>query len=142
MEIIGVISSKRMEAINITDKINDYINSANKKDGLCIIYTPHTTSAIIINEGFDPDVMSDFISHTSSLVPYSKNYRHLEGNSDAHIKAAIIGNSRIVPFENGKLLLGRWEAIFFLEFDGPRNRKVYIKLVWKRVYSLTVNMEI
>jgi secondary thiamine-phosphate synthase enzyme len=129
MKIAEVRSSKRIEAINISSIINNYIRSVDKKDGLCIIYTPHTTSAIIINEGFDPDVMSDFISHTSSLVPYNKNYRHVEGNSDAHIKAAIIGNSRIVPFENGRLLLGRWEAVFFLEFDGPRNRKVYIKLV-------------
>jgi secondary thiamine-phosphate synthase enzyme len=129
MKIAEVRSSKRIEAINISSIINNYIRSVDKKDGLCIIYTPHTTSAIIINEGFDPDVMSDFISHTSSLVPYNKNYRHAEGNSDAHIKAAIIGNSRIIPFENGKLLLGRLEAIFFLEFDGPRNRKVYIKLM-------------
>jgi secondary thiamine-phosphate synthase enzyme len=93
---------------------------------MCIIYTPHTTAAIIINEGADPDVMKDLLKSLNSLVPYGNNYRHIEGNSDSHIKASVIGNSRIVLFENNELFLGTWEAVYLLEFDGPRKRKVYV----------------
>ena len=119
-------STKRVEAINITSRIREYIHSENLKEGICVIYTPHTTSAIIINEGADPDVMNDLLTSLNSLIPYKNSYKHIEGNSDAHIKASITGNSRIVLFSNNELLLGTWEAIYFLEFDGPRTRKVYI----------------
>ncbi len=126
MKVFNVQSTKRIEAVKITDIVQEYVSSLEESEGICFIYTPHTTGAITINEGFDPDVMHDLLSALSEAFPYTKNYRHAEGNSDAHIKASLIGNSRMVAFENGKLLLGTWEAIYFLEFDGPRNRKVYL----------------
>ncbi len=126
MKILTIKSTKRVEAINITSEVHKFVRSSNLKEGICIVYTPHTTAGIIINEGADPDVMKDLLSSLNSLVPYNKNYRHIEGNSDSHIKASVIGNSRIIIFENRELLLGTWEAVYFLEFDGPRTRKVYI----------------
>ncbi len=129
IKTLNLQTSKRIEAVNITYEVKKIVDSSNKDDGLCLIYTPHTTAAIIINEGADPDVMGDLLKHLESLVPHNNSYRHIEGNSDSHIKASIIGNSRMVAFENKKLLLGRWEAVYFLEFDGPRNRKVYISLI-------------
>ena len=94
-----------------------------------MVYSPHTTTAVIINEVYDPDVAFDINRFLDNLAPKNNNYRHAEGNSDAHIKAAIIGNSRILPYSGNKLILGRWEGIFLCEFDGPRQRNINIILI-------------
>jgi len=127
--IINVSSSQRIEAINVTSKINEILINETIKQGIIFLYVPHTTAAITINEAYDPSVMEDFLNHLSNIVPYDGSYKHLEGNADAHIKASIIGNQRLVIIEDGKPLLGRWEGIFFLEFDGPRKRELIVKLI-------------
>ncbi|RZD16238.1 MAG: YjbQ family protein [Candidatus Acididesulfobacter guangdongensis] len=131
---------KKTNFIDITDEVRNSMNSCfNKPDsgnkeafstsGLCLIYTPHTTAGIIINENADPDVVLDIQNFLKSIIPAGIKFNHAEGNSDAHVKSSIIGNSRIVPILNGKLLLGRWEGIFLCEFDGPRTRKVIVAAV-------------
>lgn len=118
-----------IEAIDITKKVKEIISKSNFSSGLCIIYSPHTTSGIMINESYDPSVVEDINTFLSELVPHNRKYKHLEGNSDAHIKCSIIGPSKTIIIENEKLLLGEWQGIFFMEFDGPRSRNVYVKLI-------------
>jgi secondary thiamine-phosphate synthase enzyme len=131
---------KKTNFIDITDEVINSINSSFKKhdlndkdtsskSGLCLIYTPHTTAGIIINENADSDVTLDIQNFLKGIIPSGIKFNHAEGNSDAHIKSSIIGNSRIVPVLNGKLLLGRWEGIFLCEFDGPRTRKVIVAAI-------------
>ena len=130
---------KKTNFIDITNEVINSIKSGfakldtgNKEifsSGLCLIYIPHTTAGIIINENADPDVALDIQNFLNGIIPAGIKFNHAEGNSDAHIKSSIIGNSRIVPVLNGKLLLGRWESIFLCEFDGPRTRKVIIVII-------------
>jgi len=127
MIVKTIKSYRRIEAIDITNIISE--EAENIGNGIMLIYVPHTTAAITINEAYDASVMDDLMEKVSSLVPYSKNYEHLEGNSDAHIKSSLIGNSVQLIVENGNLVLGRWQGIFFLEFDGPRDRKIFIKVL-------------
>ncbi len=125
----SVKTAKRSELINITKTIEDFIFKYGNTDGLCLVYSPHTTTGIIINEAYDPDVAFDINHFLDNLAPKNNNYRHAEGNSDAHIKAAVIGNSRILPYSGNKLNLGRWEGIFLCEFDGPRQRNINLILI-------------
>ena len=122
---INIQSTKRQELIDITSKVKELINV---KEGTCVIFCPHTTAAITINENADPDVKSDIIKKIKKEITKEENYAHSEGNSDAHIKASLIGSSETIIIENGKLKLGTWQGIMFAEFDGPRNRKVIIKI--------------
>lgn len=128
-QIINLRTNKMVEAIDITKKVKEIISKSNFSSGLCIIYSPHTTSGIMINESYDPSVLEDINTFLSELVPHNRKYKHLEGNSDAHIKCSIIGPSKTIIIENEKLLLGEWQGIFFMEFDGPRSRNVYVKLI-------------
>ena len=114
------------EMIDVTNLIQDRI--PREHTGTVLIYTPHTTAGITINEGADPDVQKDALMILEKLVPWNQNYRHMEGNSAAHIKAMLIGNSKLVIVEDGKLQLGTWERIFYCEFDGPRKRKIWLQL--------------
>ncbi len=127
-EII-IESHEKMQFIELTSKINNILKRSNINDGVCLVYTPHTTAGITINENADPDVVSDMIVQLNKIVPFRDNYNHLEGNSAAHIKSSIIGNSKNIIISNGKLLLGTWQGVYFTEFDGPRKRKVLIKLM-------------
>lgn len=129
MKQITIETTKKNELIDITLSINQILKASSIKEGMCIIYSPHTTSAITINESHDPDVKTDIINHLNNLIPYNPNYQHGEGNSDAHIKSSIIGNSRTILVFNNELILGQWEGVYFCEFDGPRQRKVYIKII-------------
>ena len=131
MEIynFSVKTGKRSELINITQTVEDFVFKSSGAAGLCLVYSPHTTTGIIINEAYDPDVAFDINRFLDNLAPKNNNYRHAEGNSDAHIKAAIIGNSRILPYSGNKLNLGRWEGIFLCEFDGPRQRNINLILI-------------
>lgn len=121
---LDIKSTKKEEFIDITDNINDLLNIDN---GTCILYCPHTTSGLTINEGADPSVKVDIINALKRLVPDNINYEHSEGNSPAHIKASLMGSSLTILVENKKLKLGMWQSVFFCEFDGPRNRKVKIE---------------
>ncbi len=124
--IVG--TNDRIQFVDITSQVQHIVDSAEIKDGLCTVFCPHTTAAITINENADPDVTVDMSKELNKIVPFSDNYRHFEGNSAAHIKASMIGASETIIIENGKLLLGRWQGIYFCEFDGPRKRKTWIKL--------------
>ena len=126
---ISVKSRNRNEFINITQEVQNAVNKSGIKDGVCHIFVPHTTAGITINEAADPDVVEDIQRQLDKIAPADGNYRHAEGNSDAHIKASITGSSQAVFIENGRLRLGTWQGIFFCEFDGPRNRKVWVKIM-------------
>jgi secondary thiamine-phosphate synthase enzyme len=125
---IQISSVRRCELIDITARVVEAIVEAEVKEGLCTIYCPHTTGAITVNEGADPDVATDILTRLERLAPPDAGYRHAEGNSDAHVKAALIGPSVTIPIENGRPTIGTWQRIFFCEFDGPRTRKVVIAL--------------
>lgn len=131
--IITVRTNQKTELIDITSIVQEAISSScvekGLADGLCIIYVPHTTAAVTINESADPSVTSDIIMILNKIVPWEAGYKHAEGNSPAHVKATLAGASELVIVENKKLLLGTWQGIFFCEFDGPRTRKVHVKLI-------------
>lgn len=130
MKTLNVHSSKREEMIEITDEVRKLVKDSEVPDGVCVLYTQHTTCGLTINENADPDVKSDMLGFLSRLIPqYDENFRHFEHNSDAHIKSSLTGVSATVPFENGELLLGRWQGIYLCEFDGPRERKVMMKTI-------------
>ncbi len=129
IETLSISSSKRIEFIDITSQINAIIKKNKIEEGICFLHVPHTTAGITINENADPDVVADITSKTAKIFPKNDNYYHIEGNSDAHIKSSIFGQTLNLIINNAKLLLGTWQCVYFCEFDGPRNRKLYIKLV-------------
>jgi secondary thiamine-phosphate synthase enzyme len=126
---LNIKSHKKEEFQDITDRVNDAIAKSGVEEGICVVYAPHTTAGIVINEHADPDVVVDMIARLDALVPQQANYKHGEGNSAAHIKAALTGMSQTVIVQYGELALGTWQGIFFCEFDGPRNREVLIKVI-------------
>lgn len=128
MKSFEIISQSKEEFIDITPQVKEFVLSSDKKSGLCLIYVPHTTAGVTINENADPSVRKDIITTLKKIVPDTLPYAHLEGNSPAHIKASLVGSSVSVIFENKELSLGTWQGIFFCEFDGPRNRRVYLKV--------------
>jgi len=125
----SIRTSKQQQFINITDKVEQAVKNSNVRDGIAVIYVPHTTAGVTINENADPDVVKDMISALDKAYPVHGEYLHTEGNSHAHIKASLMGSSCTVIIEDGKLLLGTWQGIYFCEFDGPRNRKFYVKII-------------
>jgi len=126
---INVRSRARIEFIDITSMVQDVVQEAGVKKGVCYLYVPHTTAGITINEGADPSVQRDIQNALSRLIPHEMNYFHREGNADAHIKSTLVGTSAHVIIDEGKLLLGTWQAIFFCDFDGPRHRRIAIKFI-------------
>jgi len=126
---VSVKTTARVELVDVTHLVRQEVEKAGVKDGLCVAYVPHTTSGITINEGADPAVCSDIIKKLKQLVPPHDGYQHMEGNSDSHIKASIMGSSVTVLVEGGRLVLGTWQKIFYCEFDGPRSRKFFVKTV-------------
>jgi secondary thiamine-phosphate synthase enzyme len=129
MQEIHLQTNSRVEMLDITASVQAVISSEKISKGFCIIFSPHTTAAITINENADPDVPRDIIASLDRSVPFSANYRHAEGNSAAHVKSSLVGTSELVIIENGHLVLGTWQSIFFCEFDGPRSRKVLISII-------------
>jgi len=127
--IITLKTNNKTELIDITSKVNKAVHNSGIKNGLCFLFNPHTTAGITINENADPDVRSDLLMILNQIVPWKAQYRHLEGNSPAHVKATLVGASEVISVEDGQLLLGTWQGIFFCEFDGPRTRKVHIRLL-------------
>ncbi|RPJ05698.1 MAG: YjbQ family protein [Spirochaetaceae bacterium] len=114
--------------VNITAKVRSALADSGIKSGLCVVYVPHTTAGVTINEAADPDVVDDILKTVNKLIPLHDNYAHSEGNSAAHIKASLFGSSVCIPVENGELCLGTWQGIFFCEFDGPRHRHCFVKV--------------
>lgn len=129
MTSYNVNTQRQDDLIDITGLVRQAVSESGITDGQCIVYVPHTTAGITINENADPSVKSDLLMALSKCVPDTHPYAHMEGNSPAHVKASLVGSSVIVLVDNGSLVLGTWQGIFFCEFDGPRNRKVYIKTV-------------
>jgi secondary thiamine-phosphate synthase enzyme len=126
---LNVKSKSKTEFIDITEDIRSLIKESGVQQGVCHIYVPHTTAGVAINEGADPAVKRDIIAALNRLVPFEGDYQHMEGNSSAHIKSTLVGAAQIVLIEEGKLLLGTWQSIYFCEFDGPRHRRVLVKIV-------------
>lgn len=127
MRTIKANSREREEMVEITREVGEQLPQG---DGVCVLFTQHTTCGLTINENADPDVKSDMLGFLRGLIPqYEPNFRHFEHNSDAHIKASLMGSSLLVPFADGKLLLGRWQGIYLCEFDGPRERKVIVSFL-------------
>ncbi len=129
MEILEVKSKSRNEFIEITSFVQDIVSKNKVDSGLCTVFIPHTTAGVTINENADEDVKVDIIKGLSKIAPLDGGYLHYEGNSDAHIKASLMGFSENIIIENGKLQLGTWQGIYFCEFDGPRKRKMYVKII-------------
>ncbi|MCX7678634.1 MAG: secondary thiamine-phosphate synthase enzyme YjbQ [Spirochaetes bacterium] len=129
LSTISISSRQRTELIDITSEVQKAVNNSQILDGICVIYTPHTTAGITINENADPDVRRDIIAGLLHLNFEKVDFSHMEGNSPAHVKSSLIGCSETIIVENGKLLLGTWQGIYFCEFDGPRQRKVLVKIL-------------
>lgn len=129
LQTISVRSHNHTEFIRLDSEIQNIVSESGVKNGLCVIFAPHTTAAITINENADPDVVRDIIAETEKVIPWQDGYRHMEGNSAAHIKSSLFGASETILIQNGRLKLGTWQSIYFCEFDGPRHRKVWVQLI-------------
>ena len=121
-------TSGRSQLIDITSRVREAVTASGIREGLCTIFIPHTTAAVTINENADPDVVRDFLYELDKIVPWQDGYRHAEGNSAAHLKSSLIGVSEQVLIENGRFMLGTWQGIYFCEFDGPRTRRVLVRI--------------
>ncbi len=124
-----VRTTKAQQFVDITGLVNRAVSESGVRDGLAVVFVPHTTAGVTINENADPDVVKDILASLNKTYPQHGEYLHAEGNSHAHIKASLMGCSCSVIIENGKLKLGTWQGVYFCEFDGPRSRKVYIKVI-------------
>jgi secondary thiamine-phosphate synthase enzyme len=128
MENLTIKTNSRTEMLDITHIVQDTVNEKKFKDGIVTVFIPHTTAAVTINEGADPDVKRDMLYEINKVVPFEDGYHHMEGNSAAHIKTTLFGNSSQIIVKDGRLQLGTWQTIYFCEFDGPRTRKIWIKM--------------
>ncbi len=126
---ISLQTHDKTEMLDITSDIEAVLRESHQQEGLCCIYIPHTTAGITINENADPSVKEDILMELNKTIPFEDHYHHLEGNAAGHIKASLMGSSVTVMIENGHLKLGTWQCIYFCEFDGPRTRKVWVKVV-------------
>jgi secondary thiamine-phosphate synthase enzyme len=129
MQMLRVKTSRRTQLVDVTQEIEQVVAESGAKEGVCYVYIPHTTAAVMINEHADPDVASDLEGVFDRLVPHKGPYRHAEGNTDSHAKAVMVGASQVIFIERGKLALGTWQGVFFCEFDGPRERKMWVKVI-------------
>ncbi|MEN8243373.1 MAG: secondary thiamine-phosphate synthase enzyme YjbQ [Thermodesulfobacteriota bacterium] len=126
---LTVKTRSQTEMIDITASVQDAIQKSGLEEGLCFVFIPHTTAAVTINESADPSVKSDMLKVINQVVPWEAGYRHMEGNSPAHIKSTLVGASELIAVEKGRLVLGTWQGVFFCEFDGPRTRKVNVTIL-------------
>ena len=128
MDTLHVKTNKRVDIVDVTNDIQSLVHKSGVDSGILTVYVPHTTCGITINEHADPDVVRDIRYQLEQIVPYQKGYQHLEGNADSHIKTTLVGSSEQVIIENGALILGTWQGIFLCDFDGPRTRKIHVKI--------------
>jgi secondary thiamine-phosphate synthase enzyme len=129
MEALRVKTGRRTQLVDVTEEVKRVVAASGVVSGVCYLYVPHTTAGVAINEHFDPDVATDLEGLFERLVPRSGPYRHAEGNSDSHAKAVLTGTSQTIFVDDGKLMLGQWQGVFFCEFDGPRERKLWVKIL-------------
>jgi len=129
MELLEIRTTSREELIDITSKVQSLVQEQGWQDGALLLFCPHTTGAVTVNEGADPDVARDVVVNMRKLVPYKGDYQHMEGNSDAHIKASLFGPDQMLIVEGGRVQLGTWQSIYFCEFDGARNRKLWVQFL-------------
>lgn len=130
LQTLTVKTGQRSQLLDVTDRVEELVTTNNVKNGFVIVYVPHTTAAVTINENADPDVKHDMLRKLETLIPkHEPYYQHAEGNSDSHVKTSLVGNSEMVVIESGRLVLGRWQGIYFCEFDGPRTRDMMVKIV-------------
>jgi len=126
---LNLRTTQHTQMLNITGPVQRAVTESGVKSGICTVFIPHTTAAVTINENADPDVVRDFTMEINKLIPWEDGYRHVEGNSAAHLKASMVGFSAQIIIDEGRLVLGTWQGIYFCEFDGPRSRNVYVKLM-------------
>ena len=130
MESLEIRTGQRTEFVEITDRVNALLRQKNIQEGICVVYCPHTTAAMTVNENADPDVVHDMLAWLNRSIPqHQPDFRHSEGNSDAHIKSSLVGPSVTLIVDKGALVLGRWQGIYFCEFDGPRTRHVHVQIL-------------
>jgi len=127
--VLSLRTSRRTQLVNVTEEVVSAVSESGCENGVCHLYVPHTTAGVFINEGYDPAVAHEIEAEFNRLVPILKNSAHDEGNSDSHVKTALAGSSESIFIEEGKLLLGRWQVIYFADFDGPRHRELWLKIV-------------
>lgn len=126
---LSVRTEQHTQMKDITDQVRQAVRDSGVQDGLCVVFTPHTTAAITINENADPDVVRDLNMELGKIIPWEDGYHHMEGNSAAHLKSSLVGASEQIIIEDGRLLLGTWQGIYFCEYDGPRQRRVHVKIL-------------
>lgn len=129
LKTLNIRSRAKTEFIDITDEVREVIRESGVASGVCHLYVPHTTAGVTINEGADPAVKRDILTALNHLIPFEGDYQHMEGNSAAHIKSSLLGASQFILIEEGKPLLGTWQSVYFCEFDGPRHRRIVVKIV-------------
>jgi len=129
MKRLRVKTTSRIEMIDVTSEVQRLVSEEGINEGICLVYCPHTTAGVVINEHADPSVAEDIASALTEQYPHRRAWRHLEGNADAHVKSAVVGISAMIPITGGRLALGTWQGIFFCEFDGPRSRELYIQIM-------------
>jgi len=135
MEVLRVKTGRRTQLVDVTQQVERAVARAGVVSGVCYLYVPHTTAGVMINEHFDPDVATDLEGVFERLVPRSGPYRHSEGNTDSHAKAVLTGTSQVILVEQGKLMLGQWQGVFFCEFDGPRERRMWVRVMGDARFS-------
>jgi secondary thiamine-phosphate synthase enzyme len=123
---LRVSTGLREELVDVTDQVRDAVRAAGVREGICLVASPHTTCGVTVNEGWDPAVAADALNHLHDMVPRERQFAHTEGNSDSHIKTMLVGTSAALPVDGGEVKLGRWQAIFLCEFDGPRDRELWV----------------
>jgi secondary thiamine-phosphate synthase enzyme len=128
-DTLTIRSGTRSDAIEITELVQRVVRESGVETGLCQVYVPHTTAGVFINENADPDALRDILNTLEALIPWENGYRHAEGNAAAHIKASLVGTSQTVPVRSGRLALGRWQGIYFADFDGPRERQFQVTVL-------------
>lgn len=131
MKTLRIKTDSRDQFVDITQKVADWLSESGYKEGIVHIFVPHTTAGVTINEGADPSVREDMLAILDKNIPWEDGYKHLEGNSAAHMKASLMGSSVQIPVVDGEMQLGTWQSIYFAEFDGPRERKVYLKVFFQ-----------
>jgi secondary thiamine-phosphate synthase enzyme len=128
LKTLSVQTSSQTEMVDVTGQVQRELSTSGVEEGRLTLYVPHTTAAVTINEGADPAVKADILMVLNQMVPWKANYKHMEGNSPAHVKTSLVGSSETVIISGGRLVLGTWQKIFFCEFDGPRNRKLHLQI--------------
>lgn len=129
MHKFQISTARRSQLVDITHQVEEAVGKSGVRSGLCVVHVPHTTAGVFVNESADPDLRRDFLDFLERLIPRDAAFRHAEGNADSHLKSLFTGHAAILPIDQGRLALGTWQAIWFAEYDGPRNREVWVQIL-------------